>query len=188
MNFQYETKRLVLKILTDSAALEVLFFHLNNQKNFEEFDGQPSKKFYTKQYQKTLLACDYNMAVHQKAARFWLFEKSNPFQIIGTVSIQKIERGIFQSCVIGYKLDKNYLHKGYMTEALEKVISIIFSELGLHRIEAFVHPKNSASIRLLKNLDFAEEGIAYESAFINGTWQDYLRFSLISRPEGKTKD
>lgn len=188
MKFQYETKRLVLKILTDSAASEVLFFHLNNQENFEEFDGQPARKFYTKQYQKTLLTYDYNMAVQQKSARFWLFEKNHPFQIIGTVSIQKIERSIFQSCVIGYKLDKNHLHKGYMTEALEQIISIVFSELRLHRIEAYVHPQNSASIRLLKNLDFAEEGIAYESAFINGTWQDYLRFSLISGPKSKPKD
>ena len=188
MNFQYETERLILKILPESAASDVLFFQLKNQEHFEEFDGQPQKNFYTKQYQKNLLFWSYNMAVRQKAVRFWLFEKENPFEIIGTVSIQRIERGIFQSCTLGYKLDKDHLHQGYMTEALEKVISIVFSELSLHRIEAFVHPQNTASIRILNHLNFKEEGIAYESVFAKGQWQDYLRFALISGPECQPKD
>jgi len=183
MNFQYETDRLILKTLTENAASEVLYFHLNNREHFEEFDGMPAKNFYTIQYQKNLLNCEYQLAVRNKGTRFWIFEKNDPSHIIGTVSIQKVERGIFQSCTLGYKLDKDYQHMGYMTEALEKVISIIFSELCLHRIEAFVHPKNAASIRLLNHLHFREEGIAYESILVNGEWQDYLRFSLISRPE-----
>ena len=41
MNFQYETERLILKILPESAASDVLFFQLKNQEHFEEFDGQP---------------------------------------------------------------------------------------------------------------------------------------------------
>lgn len=183
MNFQYETDRLILKILTADAALDTLYFHLNNKDFFEEFDGTPAKNFYTIPYQKNLLNCEYQLAVRHKGARFWLFEKGCTSKIIGTVSIQKVERGIFQSCTLGYKLDKTYQHMGYMTEALEKVISIIFSELCLHRIEAFVHPENAASIRLLNRLYFREEGTAYESVLVNGKWQDYLRFSLISRPK-----
>lgn len=99
------------------------------------------------------------------------------------MSIQRISRGIFQSCVIGYKMDAAYRDMGYMTEALHFLISFIFTELKLHRIEAYVNPDNNASIHLLKKLEFIEEGIAHGSAWIQGVWQDHLRFALISRPE-----
>ena len=121
--------------------------------------------------------------LQQKAIRFWLFEKGNPDHIIGTMSIQHISRGIFQSCVIGYKMDAEYRNMGYMTEALHFLVSFIFTELKLHRIEAYVNPDNVASIHLLKKLEFTEEGIAHGSAWIQGVWQDHLRFALISGPK-----
>ena len=80
-------------------------------------------------------------------------------------------------------MDAEYRNMGYMTEALHFLVSFIFTELKLHRIEAYVNPDNNASIHLLKKLEFTEEGIAHGSAWIQGVWQDHLRFALISRPE-----
>lgn len=188
MNFQYETERLLLKVLAADASGEVLRFLQNNRNTFEKYDGKKAENYYTQRYQKTLLTYDFNMFLRQKAFRYWLMEKDNPSKIIGTVSIQRIERSIFQTCTIGYKMDEAYRKKGYMQEALGKIISVIFSDLKLHRIEAYVKPENTASIRLLEKSGFRNEGIAYESIFINDAWEDHLRFSLISRPERKSED
>lgn len=87
----------------------------NNRSTFEKYDGGKPENFYTLPYQKSLLQCEYQMMLQQKAIRFWLFEKGNPDHIIGTMSIQRISRGIFQSCVIGYKMDAAYRDMGYMT-------------------------------------------------------------------------
>ena len=43
----------------------------------------------------------------------------------------------------------------------------IFTELKLHRIEAYVTPDNNASIHLLKKLEFTEEGIAHGLSLIH---------------------
>lgn len=183
MNFQYETERLNIRILSSDFAGKTLEFHKNNRSTFEKYDGEKPENFYTLPYQKGLLQCEYQMMLQQKAVRFWLFEKEHPDHIIGTMSIQHISRGIFQSCVIGYKMDAAYRDMGYMTEALHFLISFIFTELKLHRIEAYVNPDNNASIHLLKKLEFTAEGIAHGSAWIQGVWQDHLRFALMSGPK-----
>ena len=39
----------------------------------------------------------------------------------------------FLSCHIGYKLDKDSVNKGFITEAVENGIRIIFEEYGMHK-------------------------------------------------------
>ena len=45
------------------------------------------------------------------------FKKGDDTKIIGCISFNLIVRGIYQSCVLSYKLDKAELNKGYTTEA-----------------------------------------------------------------------
>lgn len=186
MNLQYETDRLILKILTADSAEEVLSFQQRNRTLFETYDGRKPEHYYTLRYQRKLLDFDFQMSLQQKSFRYWIFKKEHPSTVIGTISIQRIERGIFQTCTIGYKIDESFHRQGFMTEALEAVTSIIFSDLRLHRIEAYVKPGNDASIRLLEKSGFQREGTAYDYIFMNGSWEDHLRFSLISRPESNT--
>lgn len=180
MNFCYETDRLLLKILSADSAPETLRFLQSNREGFERYDGEQPDNYYTKRYQETVLTYEFNLTMKNRYFRYWLFEKTAPSKIIGTVSIQRIERGVFQTCSIGYKMDADYRRRGYMAEALRFLTYLIFADLHLHRIEAYVKPENTASICLLKKIGFREEGIAYQSIYINGNWEDHLRFSLIS--------
>ena len=52
------------------------------------------------------------------------FKKGDDTKIIGCISFNLIVRGIYQSCVLSYKLDKEELNKGYTTEALRKAIQV----------------------------------------------------------------
>jgi ribosomal-protein-alanine N-acetyltransferase len=45
--------------------------------------------------------------------------------------------GAFLSCHLVYKLDKDEINKGYITEVIQKEIEIIFNEFRLHRIEVY---------------------------------------------------
>ncbi|WP_278244288.1 GNAT family N-acetyltransferase [Caldisalinibacter kiritimatiensis] len=89
-------------------------------------------------------------------------------------------RGPFLSCFLGYKLDKDEVNKGYMTEALKMGIDIAFNELKLHRIEANIMPKNEASLRIVKKLGFYEEGVAKKYLKINGKWEDHIHMVLLN--------
>ncbi|MGN7471248.1 GNAT family N-acetyltransferase [Brevibacillus sp. SAFN-007a] len=80
---------------------------------------------------------------------------------------------------IGYELGYPYWGKGYATEAVRAVIGYGFFQLGLNRVEAKVEPENSGSIRVLRKLGFAEEGLLRQYEKSNGQFVDLLIFSLL---------
>lgn len=85
---------------------------------------------------------------------------------------------------IGFALDKDYWGKKYMSELLPAFISFGFKELELHRIEADVDPRNTASIKLLEKLGFKKEGYLRERYHINGEIQDALFYGLLKSEFG----
>ncbi len=180
MNMNYETKRLELKILPDIAAGQTLQFYLDNKEIFEKYEVDRPKNFYTFQHQKTLLQCEYNLAVKQSSARFWVYVKGYPQQIIGTVSLQDVRRGAYQSCSLGYKFDHRIWRRGYAKESISKCIWIAFEEMKLHRIEAQTLPENKPSRNLLEGLGFAWEGTKRQSVKLHGAWRDHEVYALLA--------
>lgn len=180
MNMRYETDRLILKILPDTAAGQVLQFYLDNREVFEQYEADRSQNFYTYEHQKTMLHCEYNLAVKQSAVRFWVYEKDEPQRIIGTVSLQDIRRGCYQTCGLGYKFDKGIWRRGYAKESITKCIHIAFGEMKLHRMEAYTLPDNTASRSLLERLGFGWEGKKRQSVKIHGAWRDHEMYALLA--------
>lgn len=180
MKMKYETERLELKILPDTAAEQVLQFYLDNREVFEQCEAERPQNFYTYNHQKTVLYCEYNMAVKQSAVRFWVYEKECPQQIIGTVSLQDIRRGAYQSCGLGYKFDQRVWRRGYAKESIAQCIRVAFEEMKLHRIEALTLPDNTASRNLLEGLGFAWEGTKRQSVKLHGIWRDHEVYALLA--------
>lgn len=119
------------------------------------------------------------MCVRQSGIRFWVYQKSDPEHVIGTVCLRNITRHVYQSCETGYKFDQLSWHHGYALEALCKCIQIAFYELNLHRITAYIMPDNAASIRLVQRAGFELEGIARKNAMVRGVWEDHAVYSII---------
>lgn len=188
MNMEYETKRLELKILPDTAAFQVLRFYLDNQEIFEKYETDRIPNFYTEKFQKMLLQSEYNLAVKQSLIRFWVYEKGQTDRIAGTVSIHNIKRGFYQSCELGYKFDQQFWGKGYARESISKCIEIIFEELKLHRIEAYVLPENTTSGKLLRKLGFELEGVKRQNVKLHGLWRDHELYALLKEEEEKVID
>ena len=90
-------------------------------------------------------------------------------------------RGAFQSCFLSYKLDMDLCGRGYMTEAVEEAVRIAFTVLGLHRIEANIMPRNTASLGVARKAGFQEEGLAVRYLRINGVWEDHIH--MVRRDE-----
>lgn len=176
----YETNRLVLKILDKSYSENVLDYYLRNKLFLEEWEPKRSEEFYTKQYHEDLLDKDFTDIQNGNLLRLWIFKKDDNKKVIGTLAFSNIVRGPFLSCFLGYKLDGGEINKGYMTEATQKGIDIIFNEYGLHRIEGNIMPKNVRSLKVLEKLGFYNEGIAYKYLNINGIWEDHIHMVLIN--------
>jgi RimJ/RimL family protein N-acetyltransferase len=80
---------------------------------------------------------------------------------------------------IGYALAREYWGQGYMNEALMALLQYTFADLELHRIEADVDPRNTASIKTVERLGFKREGILRERWQVNGEIQDAFFFGLL---------
>jgi ribosomal-protein-alanine N-acetyltransferase len=180
MQLIHTTSRLILKVLSPDYSLSVLDFYLRNKDFFEPYEPSRIDTFYSENYQHANLTYEFNLFCQFKYLRLWIFEKNNPNVIIGTICFSNILKGAFQSCMVGYKLDKAYCKNGYAKEALQYAVQLIFEEYGLHRIEALVFPDNSPSIKLLEGVGFVYEGIAQKSVKLDDTWEDHLRYALIN--------
>ena len=177
---RYETEELYLCLSHRSLFRQVTAYYQKNREFLKPFDPERDEIFYTSGYQYRLLIGDEAAQAEDTAYRFWIMEKADPTQVIGTVCLSGITRGAFLSSFLGYKLDKAHGGRGYMTQAVRKVTQIGFDLLGLHRIEANVMPRNTPSLRVLQKVGYREEGLAKDYLKINGKWEDHIHMVLLN--------
>jgi len=90
-----------------------------------------------------------------------------------------------QRSEVGYLLDAPYQGQGLGTEALQAVLDFGFRELKLHKIEADVDPRNTASLRLLGRFGFQKEALFRENRYFAGEFHDSCWLGLL-RSEWET--
>jgi ribosomal-protein-alanine N-acetyltransferase len=176
----YETERLILKVLDKTYAPLVLDYYSRNKLFLEPWEPLRYEEFYTKEYHEYQLYNELINIENGNSLKLWIFEKNDNSKVIGSVGFSNIVRGAFLSCHLGYKLDKDEINKGYITESVKKGIHIIFNEFELHRIEANIMPKNKASLRVVEKLGFYNEGLACKYLKINGQWEDHIHMILLN--------
>ena len=55
-----------------------------------------------------------------------------------------------------------------------------FEQMGLHRLQVSIVPRNAASRRVADKLNLRNEGIAERYLEINGVWEDHVRYAITS--------
>jgi [ribosomal protein S5]-alanine N-acetyltransferase len=80
---------------------------------------------------------------------------------------------------IGYIIDPALHQKGIATEAVSAMLNFCFGELHLHRVQAFIHPHNIASRKLVEKLGFRSEGLLHGNLRVDGAWRDEMLFALL---------
>ena len=81
---------------------------------------------------------------------------------------------------MGYALDSDYLGRGYMTEALKRVLTMGFDDLELHRIWATADVENARSWRLMERVGMVREGLLREDKLVRGRWRDSYMYSILA--------
>ena len=180
MFFQYETPRLLLKVLRADCAPQVLDFYNRDKELFEMYEIDRVPDFYTVKHLQKVLRYEYNMAVKSQLFRFYVFQKENPCRIIGTVCIHNIAPAFYGSCEIGYKFSSEFHHMGYATEAVGFCTKLAFNELRMHKVTAVVHPGNVPSMKLLNRLGFVQEGLLHDYLILHGKWCNHYIYGLVN--------
>jgi ribosomal-protein-alanine N-acetyltransferase len=107
------------------------------------------------------------------------FAKEDPHHILGAVSLNHIIWGASMSARLGYSIDANHQEQGYGKEAVGAVVQHAFKAMHLHRLEAHIMQGNAPSIALATALGFSCEGVCSGYMYVNGRWEDHLRYALL---------
>jgi RimJ/RimL family protein N-acetyltransferase len=97
-------------------------------------------------------------------------------ELVGDVAVGLDRDG--RIATLGYSLASAHQGKGFGREAVGAVVDRLFDELGVHRVEANVDPRNIASARLVEDLGFVYEGTAVSAVWSRGEWTDDDRYAL----------
>jgi ribosomal-protein-alanine N-acetyltransferase len=98
----------------------------------------------------------------------------------GEITLSSIQRGPFQNAFVGYWVDEAMAGQGLAPEATVAILRFAFEELGLHRVEIAIVPRNRASRRVVEKLGLREEGVAVRYLEIDGQWEDHVRYAMTS--------
>lgn len=102
-------------------------------------------------------------------------------RIAGVINLNHVVYGAFLSATLGYYAGIDCAGQGLMREGLGQVVTVAFRQLGLHRLEANIQPRNAPSISLVRSLGFRREGFSPAYLFIDGHWRDHERWALIDQ-------
>jgi len=177
-----QTERLIVRDLPPRFGPVVARFHRDNREFHAPWEPGRPQGYFTPAAQRRILR---NEARAPDMLHLWIFERRDAARrrtgpIAGSVTLSGIVRGNFQSCYLGYKLDRRFVGRGYMTESLRAVIDHAFGSMNLHRLEANIMPSNVRSLNLVTGLGFVNEGVASRYLRIQGTWQDHIHMVLLN--------
>lgn len=111
----------------------------------------------------------------------------------GEINLSSLQRGPYQNAYVGYWIDEAMAGHGYTPEAFVVVMRFAFEDLALHRLQASIIPRNTASRRVAEKLGLRNEGTAIRYLEINGVWEDHIRYAVTAeeweqRADGYRRD
>ena len=98
-------------------------------------------------------------------------------QIIGTLGFNNFTK--LHRANIGFDLQSAHWNNGIISESLKTIINFGFHKLEINRIEAEVMQGNVTSEKVLKKLNFKNEGVLREWMFWNEKHYDMTMYSLL---------
>lgn len=146
-----QSKRLLLRELKISDCKEILY--LRSDKSINEFIYRPIER-QTKNLSDAKKHIE-NLAQLTKKNKsiIWGIALQTNDKLIGTICLWNFSTDL-KTAEVGYDLSSEHQNKGYMSEALEAVISYGFNKLNFQNIDAYTHKANQNSISLLLKNNF----------------------------------
>jgi ribosomal-protein-alanine N-acetyltransferase len=168
--------KVYVRALLISDAPELLELRLRNTDFLRSWEPRRPEPGYTLEAQEAQLRYMVESAALDRSYHFGLFMLDET--MVGTITLSNVARGAWQNATVGYFVDEAHNGKGFATEAIGLVVRLAFSEIGLHRVQAGVMPRNPASMRALEKAGFRREGVSPHYLQIAGVWEDHVMFAI----------
>ena len=121
-----------------------------------------------------------NMIMEGKSSiKSFVIAEKDSLEYIGQIDLFKIDwknRFAILAIVIG---GKEYLGKGYGSEAIRVLLKFAFEELNLNRIELDVYDYNVRAQKCYLKCGFKEEGRMRQKLFRDGQYRDVIKMAIL---------
>jgi ribosomal-protein-alanine N-acetyltransferase len=178
-----QTSRLTLREVVESDAENIVRIH-GNAEYMRWFGSDPIRDL---DGAAKLVATFASWRKEPVSGARWALELKDQPGLIGTCGLFRWNRS-WKSCIVGYEISPAHQGCGYVKEALKAIITWGFREAQFNRIEAQVHPDNTASLALLEALGFLQEGRQREAGYWAGRHHDLLQYALLNRQWSATNE
>ena len=150
-----ETERLILRPFCREDMNSYLEFMQNPE--VHRFLGGGVNIFSEEPHISNWLNNINNRLLKSKTAFTWCVEFKREKRVVGRVDLGGFVKKSMAE--LSYYFSAEYWGRGFATEAVKEIVRFGFDDLKLHRIQAMVMPKNIASLNVLRNAGFQEEGV-----------------------------
>lgn len=123
----------------------------------------------------------WNMQAEMANGACWgIFERQGDRCVVAGCIVVGWVQWANRSASVSYWLGEKFTGRGLATEALQLVSRKMFS-LGLNRLELTASVNNPKSVAVARRASFREEGLSRELEYLNGKFEDHLRFALLAK-------
>ena len=168
------TERLILRRIEIDDKAEI--YKIRSNKKLMQYIDRP---LAVSMEDAVALIDKINRSLEKNEGITWAVSLKDDPKLIGTIGFWRIDKEHHRA-EIGYLLQEAFHGKGIMKEAIEAVLHYGFTTLHFHSVEANVNPANTASIKLLEQLQFIKEAHFKENYFYNGRFWDTVVYSVLT--------
>lgn len=98
--------------------------------------------------------------------------------LLGDVAIHTVEEA--NTYELGVTLAAESQRRGIATEALQALLTVLFSEFDAHRVVAFCDTRNQRVASLLHRLGMRQESRQLEAEYLKGEWTTVDGYALLA--------
>lgn len=167
-----QTERLVLRELKPTDAGDIYYLR-SNKRILRYLYRLPEKSEETAAEFVGLIRKN----AHEGSAIMWGICKQEKDKVIGTICIWNIEHENHRG-EVGFVLHPRYQGKGYMKEALIRVLEFAFVQNEFNTMSGYVAAENTASYKLLAACGFRKEAHLRENVYFNGKYSDMYIYGI----------
>jgi len=169
-NETIETERLILRKFKKSDTTDI----------FEYATDAETLKYLDWSGVKTIEEIIFNITdFYWSRPGIYAIELKAEKKCIGCIDLRIIPE--HEKSGFGYVLNRQYWHKGYMTEALNILLHFCFEKLDLNRVEATHYVGNEGSGQVMKKCGMEFEGISRQELKIKGIFHDVVRYGITKK-------
>lgn len=169
-----ETERLLLRKFQYSDCDDMLEYWIGDE-NIQSMYGEPTYKTYSAL--KPLLD-KYISSYKDNYYYRWAIVKKKSDICIGQIALFYVNTKN-HCCELEYCLGSDFHRKGYMTEAVNKILEFCFKEANFHRVQVSHKDINKPSKGVISKCGFKYEGTFRDYFYFNNKYQDRLYYSLL---------